>query len=389
VLLDRIEKTGARVESATEPFDTATAGGEFGRDVMLAAAHFESRQKSEQWREAHDRRRKLGLTHGSSRRFGYLVGDDGRPAPDPATAPYLAAAFTDYLAGDGHLTIARRWNALGVHTSTGGQWRATNVARVLDSGFAAGRLHRAKTTGEHLPGAHPPLIDERTWTRYQAERQRRRDLAPRASAPVYPLSGLVRCGRCGGAGAMASGYRSGVSTPGYLINCATMHTARTCAGFSITRARAEREVLAWLAPLATDLERRATTKTARDQARADARADVDRLRKQIGKYEHTLANATRQVAEGTMREPEYRRLRDEVTAERERTAAELDRASLDAEAHRRPAARVARGLIADWTTLAPARQRQMLATLIRHVIIHPSPRPCSHGATVEVVPRWA
>ena len=85
-LIDTLERAGKRVESAVEPVDPSTAGGRLGRDQMLLIAAYESDVKSEQWKEALNRRSANGLPKNGLPRFGYVK--DGKAfVPDPVTGP--------------------------------------------------------------------------------------------------------------------------------------------------------------------------------------------------------------------------------------------------------------------------------------------------------------
>src|SRR6266702_7772467 len=71
IAVDRIETAGGRLESATEPADTATSTGRFARGMLAEFAAFEAERIGDGWREAHDRRTRHGLPHNGKPRWGY------------------------------------------------------------------------------------------------------------------------------------------------------------------------------------------------------------------------------------------------------------------------------------------------------------------------------
>ena len=380
VALDTIERAGGRVESATEPFDTTTAGGEFGRDVLLAAAHFESRQKSEQWKEAHARRLALGLPSRGGDRFGYdRDGDTYTPNGD---APLLARMYSEYVAGLGFTTIAARLNADGHRTRSGRPWGSDAVARVLDSGFGAGMIAigtRGRAT--HVPGVHPPVIDQAVWAAYRAARVARAGTPPRVAAPSYLLTGLIVCGDCG---SPMWANRLGREA-GYGYVCSRWQRTRDCRCVTVTRTKAETVVRAWLRQVADDVDEAARLAQARSITTRRRDDDHDRATRQLDTVRARLAKLTLGWTEGLVPDGAYATARDELTR---REAELLERAAAAeriATVTRLPAAPIARGLLDEWDTLPLAERREMLTHLIARVVVH---RPIEGGrVTVDVEPR--
>lgn len=380
VALEEIERAGARVESATEPFDTSTAGGEFGRDVMLAAAHFESRQKAEQWREAHERRRRLGLPAQGGDRFAYVRRDDGTYEPDPVLGEVLAWMYRTYIDGAGFTAIARQLNAQGHRTGGGSTWERTRVSGVLDSGFGAGLIPIGKgPRATHVPGAHEPVIDEATWAAFRRARTRRATEPPASTEPRYWLSGLMRCGDCGSS---MDASRLGVRA-GYAFLCARWARSGEGRCVTVTRAKAEAAVLAWLREVAGDVGARAAAEADRAAARTLARQDARALARKVAALDAQLHRLTVGFAEGAVPAAAYASARAEIEASRVEVAARLSDAELVAERAAGRVGPVARSLLDDWDELPVRGRRDVLRTLVGAVVVH---RGETRGdVTVEVV----
>src|SRR5262249_10769464 len=62
--LGLVEEAGGVVRAATEDIDASTAVGHLSRNLSLLLADFESKQKSETWREVQARRLANGRPHG-------------------------------------------------------------------------------------------------------------------------------------------------------------------------------------------------------------------------------------------------------------------------------------------------------------------------------------
>src|SRR6185312_2515811 len=228
VHVGEMEAAGGQLISATEDVDASTAAGKFARGMLWRVDEFYSDVVGENWKEAHAKRRREGLPHNGTPRFGYLYHratttrsrcplgcDIGKCVtgyvPDPVTREHAAGMFTSYTAGTSVLKIAVGLNRLGLLTPAGKAWDQRAVRQYMDSGFAAGFLRVHDPACEHanqkaalackrkvlIPGAHEPVIGEPVWAEYQRQRGARRYLPPRVESPVYPLTGLVKCGRCG------------------------------------------------------------------------------------------------------------------------------------------------------------------------------------------------
>lgn len=204
IAIDRIESMGGRLESATEPVDATTATGRFTRGMLAEMAAFESDRIGEVWREVHQRRLRNGVPASGGARWGYLL-EDGAYRPDPQTSPLLAEAYRRAADGHGMREIVAWLNDQGARTLAGGLFTRDRVTRILDSGFAAGKLvRRTRRAGASLrgipqlswvDGRQEPIISEGTWQAYLAIRTAR--ARPVGRSTTYLLSGMLTCGDCG------------------------------------------------------------------------------------------------------------------------------------------------------------------------------------------------
>lgn len=384
VALDRVERAGGRVESATEPFDTTTAGGEFGRDVLLAAAHFESRQKAEQWREAHQRRLGLGLPACGGDRYGYVRTEAGEYTPDPGTAPVLTGMYEAYLAGAGFTAIAADLNRAGRRTLAGGTWTRDRVTRVLDSGFGAGQLVTGRgSAAVYVAGRQPPVVDEAMWQAYVAARRRRRGVAPRSVEPVYVLSGLIRCGDCG---SPMHATRLGRHA-GYGYWCSRWAASRACRCVTVSRAKAEGAVVEWLRAVASDIDRAAALEAERAAAVTVAKVDAENVARQVTRLDAQLDRLTLGWSDGLVPDESYRRTRGQLDQRRGELLSRL--AELEGEQRESPVgvAGVAATLLQEWDLLPVRERRELLSSLIAQVRVV-RPLAGERGAVrVEIVSR--
>ena len=321
VIFDRIERAGGRVESATEPVDDTTAGGRFSREVLLAAAAFESDQKSEQWREAQARRVGMGLPAGGPPPLGYAK--NGRQAfvPNPVYGPVVVEMYDAYLRGMGPAGIAKILNdpARGLSAPRGGRFTVSTISRALDSGFAAGFINRH---GELVGGAHEALIDADVWARYLEERDRRRQANPnpKSRQPRWFLgAGLAVCGRCGGHMVVDS-YRSAKSQ---AICSSYRGKPGTCDGSWIDRVNLETLVALWLGGRVEEWTQAAEAVHDVDDERVQLTRQIDRERAAEAKLRDGLRRAARLVASGDMTDEDYGDAKREVDTQLREVTARL------------------------------------------------------------------
>jgi site-specific DNA recombinase len=360
VNIARVEQAGGRVVSATEPFDATTAIGKYGRTNILAVAELQSDLIGEQWKQTHQHRRSRGLPHGGGVRLGYLYDKREGYSPDPELAPVVMELYRRYLAGDGYRPLSD-WLAHRAIVSprTGGAWTPRGVAYYLDCGFAAGLL---RVGGAYQQGAHPPLIDVKTWASYLRERKRRGDVPARILAPTTVLAGMVRCNGCTYAMRSKTDRRYG---RGYLYVCETHGCPRPV---TVTRTRVEQAVRTWLEPLAFGVAAGAAAKSASKADKALAHGEVVRLRRDANRLTEQLTRLTVKLASEVIGDEEYSAARAELLATRDLVGAELEKAQVRQE-QPLPSPAVVRGLLNDWETLPVVASQRILRDVLQCVLV--------------------
>jgi DNA invertase Pin-like site-specific DNA recombinase len=208
------------------------------------------------------------------RAFGY----DANRRPDPKTAPLVAKAYADILAGVSLSEICRGWNAKGITTVNGKPWTASLLTKFLRKPRNAGlRTYKDNLYGPTNKdavvgkGNWPPLVKEATFWAAQ------RVLNGHASIPKavrrHLLTGLARCGKRGCGATLAASYRKDQ----------IIYVCKVCHGVSILADNLEPEVYGYIEdrlaqPDAVDLLKAKV----HDEAEAEAiRAEMTALYGQI------------------------------------------------------------------------------------------------------------
>jgi site-specific DNA recombinase len=406
--VQQVEESGGRVVSATEDIDARTAIGKFMRRTVWNMDELYSDMVGDTWREAQERRRKLGLPHNGNPRFGYLyhhptLGAGTCPqgcaagqcepgyVPDPATAPAAEGMYEAYNAGQSVLRIAVGLNARGLLTTAGKPWDQRTVRRYMDSGFCAGLLRVHDPDCEHpvkacpvkvlIDGTQPPLISEATWKEYLRQRDTRRNLPPRQETPAYPLAGLVKCGRCGQPLIAHPMTYNGVRKPGYMYQCSRYIKSRSCPGTWVARHRVEAGVRAWL------LERAAGAVAESGRPRPRPKVAGDAVRRRLAaealREEAALTELTLQLGRKVIDEEAYALSLRSIRARRAEISAALEATSAAEERAEHPPVAAMLALARDWDIL-PVQDRQViLRSLVGVIAVQ------SHGggkATMAITP---
>lgn len=364
--VDRADVAGGRIESSTEAVDIGTATGRLTRGMLVELAAFESDRIGEVWKEVHSSRLGKGLVPNGSPRFGYEWDREaGIHRPHPVDGPALLQAYERFVAGEGVVQLVRWMNARGLKTIKGGPWSPKMLYRVLDSGFAAGQILWG---GKSFPGAHEALVGPDLWQAYLDRREAGRMVAPRTKASAYLLSGLVKCGRCGGP--MSGSGKSLAQGPRFRCNRNRdygSHDEAGCTGGAVQMSVVENHVLEWLKALAADVDQAAKRAERGAAAVVSAEAEVRRATKAVDKINTDLQRLTIRLAEDLVPVEDYQRARDQMVAERDAYVAQIEQSARAGRRAQVDQVKVATGLIEGWRHLPVSVRRTMLGSLIDRI----------------------
>lgn len=234
VLLNDIIEAGVQLCSVREGPFANTAIGKF----MLNARTFAAEVEREKIAERTTRGKVEWATRGryiGPAPYGYVkVTDPDSPGvkkagvlvEDPETARVVRRIFDLYLSGLGQRGIAVQLTKEGVPTPRKAKaWSGAMVRLILDRDVYVGR---GVWKGIAIPA--PPLLDDETMLRTQAERARRATYSIGNSSDENILTGILYCSACGG---RMQGDRTTVRSKGkeyqyrYYI-CSNYHAGRGC-----------------------------------------------------------------------------------------------------------------------------------------------------------------
>jgi site-specific DNA recombinase len=290
-LIDDLDNAGVVFRSATEPFDTATPMGRMLVQMLGMFAQFERDTIIDRVIAGMERKAAASKWKGGRRPYGYHVDRaTSTLVVDAGEAAVVRPVFGLYTRDRrGAKAIARLLNERGHRTTTGGQWSAHQVLRVL-----ANRVYLGELTfrGITATGCHPAIMEQAVFAGAQRiPAARGEDHAKRAAnRSDYLLTGLMRCPTCGKA--MIGTRAHGRSRVYRYYTCFTRirYDTSRCAASRMDADAVEEAVIAALASFYR--HRHDLIADAIAQAQASHAASADRRRAELAAAEHELARTS-------------------------------------------------------------------------------------------------
>lgn len=191
--------------------DLTTPTGRTHARMMAVFAQYEMEQKSDRQKAMHRQRARDGRNWWTHRPFGFVkadAGTDGSGAElHPVEAPLIREAYEKALAGVPLYSIQKEWNAAGIKTSRGYEWRDARLRELLLNPRNAGqRAHNGKIIGD---ADWPAIVPVDLYNAVvQLITNPARNIAGPSRARKALLVGIAKCGNCGAkinSGTTASG----------------------------------------------------------------------------------------------------------------------------------------------------------------------------------------
>ncbi|MCD8197344.1 MAG: recombinase family protein [Lachnospiraceae bacterium] len=206
----QLKERGVFVYFEKEGLDTGDEASEIVLSIMAAVAQEESRNLSENYKWAYQKRSEAGKAKWSQT-YGYMKDGDEPFVPDPGTAPIVRRIFDEYYHGRSLPEIVAWLTEDNVPTARGGKWTPTQVQHILCNEKYVGDVicqktyvadymsHRlVRNRGEkptyYIRDHHEPIVDRDVYEAVQKIRELK-DL--HTGAVQYPYGGLLTCPICG------------------------------------------------------------------------------------------------------------------------------------------------------------------------------------------------
>jgi site-specific DNA recombinase len=211
------ETTGVRLATVTGDIDLGTDTGRMLARILASVARGEVERKGIRQRRANEQRATGGHMGWTRRPFGYDR-QDGAVVVVDREAEALEKAAEFLLAGGTLASAVRVLDERELTTTAGKPWNVTSLRRALLNPRYSGRVtyNGADVAAGTWPVILPAEVQERLAERLRDVRRR----VQQGTQPKYLLSGLARCGRCGGVMFATTMKNRGTPYMGYrCISC--------------------------------------------------------------------------------------------------------------------------------------------------------------------------
>jgi len=192
--------------------------------------------------------------------YGYDVGPDKKYIINEKEAEAVRLMFKLYLEGHGYGEIGSILTKLGYRTKTGKDFGKNSCYDILGNekytgvyvynkrastkkGVKQNRKHKSEDEIIRIQGGMPAIISKSDFEKIRVKRNQNKRASGRFSAKEdYMLSGLVTCGKCGGAMTGARSYSGRSKTLRVVYECSRRKRDKSCDAKSVRKEELELRV---------------------------------------------------------------------------------------------------------------------------------------------------
>lgn len=363
-LIQLAETTGVGIAFAEGELDLTNATGRLNARILAAVARGEIERKGARHRAANAHRARTGKPFWTRRPFGYEKTAEIREDE----AELLRDAYHSVIEGEPVTAIARRWNAQGVLTSTGVEWKTTTLKQLLLSPRNAGiRTHNGS---EVARGTWDPIVDEETYRAACRELARKKPGGNRTGRRSDSLlHGLLFCSSCGSR--MSITWRGSGESRYRLYGC--IHKATTAKG---AKGGCQTQRADWLEDLVLGLvhdelhdAEKAALLWPKDESAQD---DIRAVEHELSLVEEKARALAEDYADDILTRDEYMAARGRLSERR--TAAEEKLGKLRARTAVSGLSVTREEALARWEQLNPRQHRVIMEGMVEKVLAEPRGR---------------
>lgn len=354
-------------------FDLATSDGRFSARLFVSIANKSSEDTSRRIKRDNKFRAEKGRYHGGNVPYGWL--EEDRDKLDPVAADVVNTAMDMYIAGDKNATITKFFLDKGVvNTVTGKPYTWAGVKTIILRPRNAGiRIYLGEVQydaeGEYVMGPWNSLCEVKKYEAVMGAKAEREKQQPRNYTQYdqkvrvkYFLSRICRCGKCGYPMVGKPVWVRGKKTDSFSYHCNKSSTSpEACGGVGVTGPRVDELIkkLIWSVVEKSSQEKKIPEKVSSDWTpEKEARlAVVEQEIKELKALWH----------EKKVSAVNYVTTLDELETEKKDLRA--------LRAYSAPAAVRAvtpELLRAGWEGMSVERQRVVIRSILKAVIVHPA-----------------
>lgn len=365
--------------SASESFDTSTAVGRMVLQLLGVFAEFERERTRERVKDNMTSLAKNTDKAITQACYGYDI-IDGKYVINDIEARNVEYIFDLVEEGHGSRMIAKMLNDRGVTTKRGKLWDQTNVKRLIKTETLSGtRIYNKRKTengkvvmrpeSEWIisENNHPAIIEPERFKRAQDILKARGRGRRHADGETYLLTGLVKCGHCGGnmKGQTSRNKNKYGEYTYYRYICSSYVSGYGCKYHAAHRDDIEKKVIDIIADIASSSNKKLKVKVVAKSSEEELKElelQMDRInqrmQRQIEAYENLLISAD-----------DLKRARERIDLERE----ELQRKIEETKENKKDSTKLVRAktkrLLVDINSVDRLKSKIALRELIHRIIL--------------------
>lgn len=195
VFIDLADCYGLELASVGGEVDLATPQGRLTARIKGSVARHEAEQMGRRIRRQAEQRARDGRSYHGQTPFGYER-EGGKLVPHETEAELVREAYRRVLEGETLWAVSRDFTERGIVGKRGRPFVGSVLGHLLHRPVYAGRrTYKGEDVG---PGEWEALVSTDTFDRVRAILDAPGRFHTRGTAPKYLLSGIAKCGRCGG-----------------------------------------------------------------------------------------------------------------------------------------------------------------------------------------------
>ncbi len=325
--------------------------------------------------------------------LGYDIADDKTYIVNEHEAQAVKLIFKMYAYGKGYYEIIDKLNKDGYRTKTGRPFGKNSIHEILKNekyrgvyiynrtaSKQAGKRnhHRSKSEDEiiKIEGGMPKIIDDETWKAVQERMEKnRRGPAANKAKEIYLLSGLIYCGKCGGA-MVGNRRRSGASKTIYVAyECSTRKRTKKCDMKDVSKNIVENAVIEHLEKNVFSIgainELVDKISEYAESQNKEINRDIKAFTDQLAGVQTEINNIVAAIAKGMYHESMKAKM-DELEAKKANLTIKLEEAKLQAKTHS-PTPDMIRNYLqkdADIKSKNLEEQKRIIQTYVKKIIVY-------------------
>ena len=323
--------------------------------------------------------------------LGYDVANDKTYTINEHEARIVRTIFEMYATGKGYSEIINKLNQEGHKTQTGRPFGKNSIHDILKNEKYRGvyifnrterkingkrNHHKSKSEDEiiRIEGGIPRIISDEIWEVVQ-KRMEKNKKGANSAKEIYLLSGLIYCGKCGGAMTGTRKFAGRNKSLYVSYECSTRKRTKTCDMKAINKNYVENIVIDHLeknvfSPEAIEMLVVKISEYAASQS-AEINHDIKAFTDQLAGVQTEINNIVNAIAAG-MFHPSMKAKMDELEAKKANIAIKLEEAKLQAQMHT-PTEEIIRKYLlkdADIRNKSPEEQKRIIQTYVKKVIVY-------------------